>query len=95
MDPLGGPSFTLDFLAGAVTLGYLAAALFFIRFWKNSGDRLFIAFGVAFVFLALNQFIAAFLEAGDERTVYAYALRVAGFILILGAIIEKNLRSKR
>jgi len=95
MEPLGSASFTLDFLAGAITLGYLAASLFFIRFWRNTGDRLFIAFGVAFVLLALNQFIATYLEAGDERTVYAYALRVAGFILILGAIIEKNLRGRR
>jgi hypothetical protein len=50
---------------------------------------------VAFILLALNQFIATYLEAGDERTIYAYALRVAGFILILGAIIEKNLRGRR
>lgn len=94
MDPLAGASFTLDFMAGAITLGYLAAALFFVRFWRNTGERLFVAFGVAFVLLALNQFIATYLEAGDERTVYAYSLRVAGFILILWAIIEKNLRGR-
>jgi hypothetical protein len=79
------------FLAGAVTLGYFIAGVFFLRFWRKTSDRLFLAFAVAFVLLALNQAIATFLEAGDERTVYAYALRVLGFLLILWAIVDKNL----
>lgn len=85
----------IDYLAGAVTLGYLIAGAFFVRFWRKTADRLFLAFGVAFCLLALNQGIATFLEAGDERTVYAYSLRVLGFLLILSAIVEKNLQSRR
>ena len=85
----------IEFLAGAVTLGYLVAGVFFLRFWRKTRDRLFLAFAAAFVLLALNQGIATFLEAGDERTVYAYALRVLGFLLILWAILEKNLVSRR
>ena len=85
----------IDYLAGAVTLGYFVAGLFFLRFWRKTTDRLFLAFGVAFCLLALNQGIATFLEAGDERTVYAYSLRVLGFLLILWAILEKNLTSRR
>lgn len=85
---------TLDFLAGAVALGYFLAAVFFARFWRSTSDRLFLAFAIAFALLALNQVIATFLEAGDERTVYAYALRVIGFILILVAIVDKNISTK-
>ena len=85
----------LDYLAGAATVGYLVAGVFFLRFWRKTTDRLFLAFGAAFVLLAINQALATFLEAGDERTVYAYSLRVIGFLLILWAIIEKNLRSGR
>jgi hypothetical protein len=85
----------LDFLAGAVTLGFLVASGFFVRFWRKTGERLFLAFGVAFTFLALNQAAATYLEAGDERTVYAYALRVIGFVLILAAIVDKNLARRR
>jgi hypothetical protein len=94
MDTLGTPVLSLDFLAGALTLGYIVAGIFFLRFWRNTTDRLFVAFGVAFFLLALNQIIATYLEAGDERTVYAYGLRVLGFILILWAVIEKNIRSR-
>ena len=63
MEPLGSASFTLDFLAGAITLGYLAASLFFIRFWRNTGDRLFIAFGVAFA----AGWLIAKLGRGSDR----------------------------
>ena len=85
----------IDYLAGAVTLGYFMAGVFFLRFWRKTADRLFLAFAAAFVLLALNQGIATFLEAGDERTVYAYSLRVLGFLLILWAIVEKNVLTRR
>ncbi len=81
----------IDFLAGAVTLGYAVAAVLFLRFWRRTADRLFLAFAAAFVLLATNQVLAAALEAGDERTPYVYSLRVLGFVLILWAIIDKNL----
>ncbi|HEX2198256.1 MAG TPA: DUF5985 family protein [Burkholderiales bacterium] len=80
----------IDFLAGAVTLGYAVAAVLFLRFWRRTGDRLFLAFSAAFVLLATNQVLAAALEAGDERTPYVYSLRVLGFVLILWAIVDKN-----
>jgi hypothetical protein len=81
----------IDFLAGAVTLGYAVAAVLFLRFWRRTADRLFLAFAAAFVLLATNQVLAAALEAGDERTPYVYSLRVLGFVLILWAIVDKNL----
>ena len=85
----------VDFLAGAVTLGFFVAAGFFLRFWRRTHDRLFLAFGAAFVLLAVNQALAAFLGAGDELTAYTYLLRVLGFVLILYAIIDKNVSCGR
>lgn len=85
----------VDFLSGALTFGFLVAALLFLRFWRRTHDRLFLAFAAAFVLMALNQAIAAHLGAGDERTPYAYALRVLGFMLILYAIVDKNVPSRR
>jgi len=85
----------IDFLAGAVTLGFFVAAGFFLRFWRRTRDRLFLAFSAAFMLLAVNQALAAFLGAGDELTPYTYLLRVFGFMLILYAIIDKNVTSRR
>jgi alpha-D-ribose 1-methylphosphonate 5-triphosphate synthase subunit PhnI len=85
----------IDFLSGAVTLGFLVAAVFFLRFWRRTHDRLFIAFAAAFVLMALNQALAAFLGAGDELAPFTYILRVLGFVLILFAIVDKNLSNRR
>jgi peptidoglycan/LPS O-acetylase OafA/YrhL len=84
----------IEFLSGAVTMGYLVAAGFFARFWRTTADRLFLAFAVAFLLLALNQALAQWLGAADERVAYTYLLRVLGFILILAAIVDKNLRER-
>ena len=85
----------LDFLQGAAATGFLICAVFFLRFWRRTSERLFLAFGVAFAFLTVNQVFAWYLEAGDERTPYVYSLRVIGFVLILAAIIDKNLGRSR
>jgi peptidoglycan/LPS O-acetylase OafA/YrhL len=85
----------IEFLSGAVTMGFLTAALFFIRFWRKCHDRLFLAFAVAFALFALNQCVALWLGAADERIGYTYMLRVLGFVLIIAAIVDKNRSSKR
>ena len=85
----------VDFLSGAVTLGFFVASMFFLRFWRRTHDWLFIAFAAAFALLALNQALAAVLGAGDELTPYTYILRVLAFVLILLAIIDKNVSNGR
>jgi hypothetical protein len=84
----------IEFLSGAVAMGFLTAAMFFARFWRRTGDRFFLAFAVAFALLALNQALAQWLGAADERVSYTYLLRVLSFILILAAIVDKNLASR-
>lgn len=84
----------IEFLAGAVTLGFLVAAAFFLRFWRRTSDRLFLAFSAAFALLAVNQILATFLSASDELVPYAYLLRVLGFVVILCAIVDKNVSAR-
>ena len=85
----------IAFLSGAVTMGALVASLFFLRFWRRTSDRFFLAFAVAFFLLALNQALARWLGAADERIGYTYLLRVVAFALILAAIIDKNFSRRR
>ena len=80
----------IEFLSGAVTMGFVIAAVFFLRFWRRTRDRFFFAFAIAFVLLALNQALAQWLGAADERVMYTYLLRVLGFVIILAAIVDKN-----
>jgi len=85
----------IEFFSGAVTLGFLVAAGFFFSFWHKTADRLFLAFAFAFVLFALNQGLAAWLTVVNEPTSLIYVLRVLGFIIILGAIVDKNARPGR
>jgi hypothetical protein len=85
----------ISFLSGAVTMGFLVACLFFLRFWRKTSDRFFLAFAAAFLLLALNQALAQWIGAADERVGYTYLLRVVAFVVILVAIVDKNLSSKR
>ena len=45
------------FLSGAISMGFLVISLFFLRFWKRSGDRLFIFFSLAFLLLLVERIV--------------------------------------
>ena len=81
----------IEFVSGATALAYVVAGVYFLRFWRKTRDRLFMSFALAFWLLGLNQTIVSLLGVTDERTGYAYILRVVGFLLILYAIVRKNL----
>ena len=83
-----------DFLSGAVTLGFVVAGLFFLRFWKRTGDRLFLAFAMAFWLLGLNQALLALSSIPVEERSWLYLIRLAAFALILVAIGWKNRRTE-
>ena len=85
------------FTSGMITAGELIAGLFFLKFWSRSGDSLFISFAVAFWLLALNQFLLASGGVPREELSWIYLLRLAAFILIAVAIVQKNAsrRSRR
>lgn len=83
----------IEFLAGAVTLGYVITGVCFLRFWRKTRDQLFLSFAIAFWLFACNQVLATVMYAQDDRVAYAYVLRVLGFLLILAAIVGKNASS--
>jgi hypothetical protein len=78
------------FISGLLVAGYLVAALHFLRFWRQSRDRLFAFFSASFACLAAQR--AALALFGDPSTPYAwlYVLRLFAFLLILWAIVDKN-----
>lgn len=79
------------FLTGAVVFGFLVAGLFFIRFWRKTHDRLFLFFAGAFWTLGGEQAVlAATGWANDPAYYYVYLMRLAAFLLIIAAIVDKN-----
>lgn len=79
-----------DFLSGSITLGFLIAGLFFLRFWRRTDDGLFLAFAVAFALLGLGQGIQALASIPHEERSYIFLIRLAAFTIILAAIVRKN-----
>ena len=80
-----------DFMAGMITMGFIMAGLFFFRFWKQTRDHLFIAFGVAFLLFAVHQGLVTLAGIPREERSWTYLIRLLGFGLLIFAIITKNL----
>jgi hypothetical protein len=80
-----------EFAAGALTAAYLVAALFFLRFWRDTRDRLFGYFAAAFLLFAAQRAALALLEQRELLAVLSYGLRVVGFLLIVVGVVHKNL----
>lgn len=79
----------LTFSYGMQTALALVAALFFMRYWKTSGDRLFAFFAAAFVALGAN-WAALSLQLSQQHATYIYALRLIGFLILLAGIFDKS-----
>lgn len=82
-----------DFLSGAITMGFVVAGLFFLRFWKRTQEGLFVAFALAFWLLGLAQALLTFSNIPVEERSWLYLFRLAAFSLILGSIWVKNRKS--
>lgn len=79
------------FLNGAIALGHVIAGLFFFRFWHRTRDRLFLWFAIAFALLgAIRVGMEGFGEPNEEH--FLYWFRLVAYLLILVAIVDKNLR---
>jgi hypothetical protein len=79
-----------DFFSGVIAMGFAVCAVFFLRYWTLNKDRLFLVFAIAFLLLAVNQALAAFLELALEERSWLYLLRLAAFGMIIFAIVRKN-----
>ena len=77
-------------LNGATAMACLAIAAFFVRFWRDSRDRLFLCLSAAFVTFAANYAVLGALIPADERRAYAFVLRLVGFVAILIGIVLKD-----
>jgi hypothetical protein len=78
------------FAEGMLAAGNLVAALFFLRFWRESRDRLFAFFAASFTLLAVQRLSIALVQGADDHTAWLYAIRLMAYLLILFAIYDKN-----
>jgi len=82
-----------SFLSGAIVLAAWIIALFFFRFKKTTGDRLFGFFAAAFVLFGLERISIEFMPGTLQP--YIYLIRLGAFVLILFAIWDKNRKGNK
>lgn len=80
-----------SFTAGAIVFGYIVVGVFFLRFWRRTRDSLFAIFALAFFVLAANGTIVTLSGIEREALSWVYLIRAAAFMLIIAAIVRKNL----
>lgn len=70
------------------TCGFVAAS-FFVSFWRETKDILFLLFALAFVLLGA-QWALLSLRSFSEHAHLTYMLRLVASLTIIAAIIQKN-----
>lgn len=78
------------FMLGLLVMACLVAGMFFMRFWRRTGDRLFGLFAIALFLLGTNWLLLACTSRDETRDVLFYLLRLLAFVLILVGIVDKN-----
>jgi hypothetical protein len=79
-----------DMLLGAIAMASIVAALFFLRFWRSTGDRFFMFFALSFFIDGINRIVLAPSAQGNDEVPEYYLVRLLTYGLILYAIFDKN-----
>ena len=82
----------LNFIHGGIFVASLAIAAFFMRYWRTTKDKLFYLFAAAFLIFAIERFLLANGTFASEKTPLIYICRLAAFLLIILAVVERNRR---
>ncbi|MGZ5279862.1 MAG: DUF5985 family protein [Pseudobdellovibrionaceae bacterium] len=89
------------FLSGIYMTSFAASGLFFLKFYKASGDRFFRLFSFACWFLAFERIALLFVadpfasvpSPVSKSESWVYLFRLVAFVIIVIAIIDRNRRN--
>jgi uncharacterized membrane protein HdeD (DUF308 family) len=77
-------------LLGAIAMASLTIGIFFLRFWKSTGDQFFLFFAISFLLEGVNRVALGLVTDPNEGRPIFYLVRFISFIIICVAIIQKN-----
>lgn len=83
------------FAWGVLAMASVVAALFFLKYWRATRERLFAFFSLAFVGMAANWTVLAIVDhpVDEARQAHAYVIRLVAYVILIVGIIDKNRRS--
>jgi hypothetical protein len=83
-----------EMLLGAIATCSIIIGLFFLRFWKTTGDRFFLFFALSFLIEGVNRVALYFFFDLRETSAIYYLIKLVVYGLIIVAILEKNKKQK-
>jgi uncharacterized membrane protein HdeD (DUF308 family) len=83
------------FLLGVIATASVTAGVFFLKFWKETRDSLFLLFALAFIIEGLNRTVFVMLPHPSEGWPAIYLVRCFAFLLIVAGIVNKNRQAMR
>ncbi len=89
--PIAHPTLDL-FLLGYIAALCAAAAVFFLRYWKETRDFLFLAFAVFFIVEGGTRILDLSSPSPNLIVGWVYILRLLAVLLIVAAILRRNTR---
>jgi uncharacterized membrane protein HdeD (DUF308 family) len=84
-----------NLITGMIAMASLIIALFFLRFWRNTRDRFFLYFALSFGIEGVHRIVATMTLDETEDSPLHYLVRLLAYGLIIWAILEKNLPSRK
>ena len=82
-----------EILAGGIMVSAWAIAVFFLRFWRKSHDRLFAYLASAFLLMGIERI--AIIAIPNETHGLVYVIRLIAYLLIIMAIADKSRRGDK
>lgn len=83
------------FLCGVIVAICWVIAVFFLKFWITSKDRLFAILSASFVVLGIERIVLVFFDSGTEGLPLTYFARLVAFGLIIFAVVDRNRSMKK
>jgi hypothetical protein len=83
-----------DMLIGAIAIAAFVAGLFFLRFWRATGDRFFLLFALSFWIEGGHRVLISQLAGSNEASPFYYLVRLVAYGLIIVAIVDKNRKGR-
>ncbi len=78
------------FLMGFIAAASLVAGVFFLRFWRDAHDSLFLAFATFFGIQAVTDVAGLNLARPNEGNSWIFLLYLLSIVVVIVAVIRKN-----
>jgi len=78
-------------LYGSIAMAAAVVSLIFLRYFTRGRDYFFLLFSIAFALEATANVLSIATSAFGDETTARYVLRLLQYLVILSAIIQKNL----